>query len=131
MIAWGSAASGLQAGLRSSNNRRQYRIGETVEMDYIVRNVSDKPITFEHDVMPGVAGVISDIVDSNGKPAYTMGLPVLHTSEMVNVTLQPGEMTVIGKTRMGLLLPRGSLNDLEGDSKASNWVEAAARKLPN
>jgi len=124
-IAWGKPESGLQAGLRSPGNRRRFRIGEIVEMEYIVKNAGDKPITFKHEVTPGVAGVISDIVDSSGKPAYTIGEPVLHTSEMREVTLKPGAMTVIGNTQMGVELPRSSSNDQQRRSGATNWVEAA------
>ncbi len=77
-------------------------MGSIVVMDYIVRNVSSKQIAFEHDVFPGVAGLIPDVLGPNGKPANTFGFPILHTSEIKWETLQPGEMVVVGQTAMGV-----------------------------
>lgn len=124
-IAWGSPSHGLVAGLRAPNNRQKYRFGETIEMDYIVRNSETAPITFSHEEVPGVMGVISDIRDANNKSAYTIGLPVPHTSGRRSVTLLPGEMAIIGQTRMGVAAPgKPSFEDLDPGSKATNLVAA-------
>ena len=48
-IVWGPARSGLEAGLISLEDKNRYYVGERVRLAVILRNVSDRPISFWHE----------------------------------------------------------------------------------
>lgn len=51
-ITWGEAIDGLQAGLATTSSENSYQIGQDVPLRFLVRNTSDKPITFTHQRAP-------------------------------------------------------------------------------
>ncbi len=51
-IVWGEVVDGLQAGLASAHPEGSYKIGQDVPLRFLVRNTSNKPITFTHQRVP-------------------------------------------------------------------------------
>ncbi len=121
-ISWGQEQNGLQAGLRSTTVQPVYHYGSTIAMDYVIRNRSAEPVTISYEDHPGVEGYISQIRDEAGKDAYTIGIPVLHTTSRVQVTLQPNKSVTLGKTQMGVLGSNAAQYVVDQPSRASNFV---------
>lgn len=105
VISWGKESHGLQAGLRDPSPRKFYTIGDTVRMEYIIRNVSSMPIQFEHEAFRDVNGTIPEVIDHSGKALDTFGEPYLHINAVKHETLNPDEMVVLGRTGMVVLGP--------------------------
>ena len=65
-IAWGEAKSGLQAGLMTLDMRSSYYVGERVRLAVVLRNISNRPISFWHETSFAFLEP-PNIVDEGGK----------------------------------------------------------------
>jgi RNA polymerase sigma factor (sigma-70 family) len=101
--AWGKAVGGLQAGVAfRKGQRRPYRLGEVVRLVVWVRNVSDKPLTFDY-----TDGYMVEkpptVKDSEGKPAKLSEFAILAGIwRRLHATLKAGEEFELGSLRLAL-----------------------------
>ncbi len=101
--AWGKAVGGLQAGVAfRKGQKRAYRLGEAVTLVVWVRNVGDKPLTFDY-----TDGYMVErpptVKDADGKPAKLSPFPMLGGLwRPLHATLKPGEEFEVGTLRLAL-----------------------------
>jgi RNA polymerase sigma factor (sigma-70 family) len=101
--AWGKAVDGLQAGVAfRKGQRRPYGLGEAVTLVVWVRNVGDKPLTFDY-----TDGYMVEkpptVKDADGKPARLSPFPILGGLwRPLHATLKPGEEFELGALRLAL-----------------------------
>lgn len=99
--AWGKPVNGLQAGLSFLNDRRRYKIGDSIRMSLYIRNVSNQPAEFQY-VMNGNSEYYPIVVDRAGTsfPADMVFISIYRPA--VNCVLKPGEMVRIGQPEVTL-----------------------------
>ena len=101
--AWGKAVGGLQAGIGyREGERRPYRMGEVVTLVVRVRNVTDKPLTFDY-----TDGYMVEkpptVKDSEGKPAKLSAFSILAGLwRRLHATLKAGEEIEMGSLQLAL-----------------------------
>jgi hypothetical protein len=94
-IAWGETKNGLQGGIRFHEDKRRYDVGDQVWLDYLVRNVTNAPVTVAWKTGSVYLDPPSEIKSATGKAARVIG----GNSQIVNdfqQTLAPGEEVLIG-----------------------------------
>jgi RNA polymerase sigma factor (sigma-70 family) len=110
--AWGKAVGGFQAGVAFRKGRRRpYRLGETVTLVVWVRNVSDKPLTF--DYTDGyMVETPPKVKDADGKPAKLSEFPILcGIWRPLHATLKAGEEFEVGTLQLALEAAGGTKAD--------------------
>src|SRR5262249_3934144 len=101
--AWGKAVGGVRAGIAfRKGQRRPYRIGEAVTLVVWVRNVGDRPLTFDY-----TDGYMVEhpptVTDADGQPAKLSQFPILAGIwRPLHATLKPGEEFELGSLRLTL-----------------------------
>ncbi len=111
-VAWGKAVGGFRAGIAfRKGQRRPYRLGEVVTLVVWVRNVSDKPQTFDY-----TDGYMVErpptVKDADGKPAKLSRFPILGGLwRPLHATLGAGEEFEMGSRRLALEEPGGKAAD--------------------
>jgi RNA polymerase sigma factor (sigma-70 family) len=101
--AWGKAVGGFQAGVAfRKGQRRPYRVGEVVTLVVWVRNVSDKPLTFDY-----TDGYMVErpptVKDADGKPAKLSQFAILAGLwRPLHATLKAGEEFELGSLLLAL-----------------------------
>lgn len=97
-IAWGKSVSGLQVGVRFTEERPFYA-GEQIWLEFFVRNADRQPITFTYHTGSVYIDPPPVIVDKRGKSAHVAAGEgqIIHD---FTKTLQPGELFLIGHPNM-------------------------------
>ncbi|MDA7978657.1 MAG: sigma-70 family RNA polymerase sigma factor [Pirellulales bacterium] len=101
--AWGKKVDGLQAALRLKDKTQAgpFEFGDTIDFEFVIRNVSDKPVEFEsaqwrEDDRIFVAGADGKPVDKISTNWYS-GIP-----RIKRYKLAPGEQAVIDSGPIGI-----------------------------
>jgi len=103
-IVWGEAVDGLQAGIAFREKRGDtYRVGETVRLAVILRNVDKAPITFACSTAR-LRFVRPHIVDADGnRPSLRMPPRVRYVVTTEKKVLAPGEEMTFGPVDLKLV----------------------------
>jgi len=103
-IVWGEAVDGLQAGIAFREKRGDtYRVGETVRLAVILRNVDKAPITFACSTAR-LRFVRPHIVDADGnQPSLRMPPRVRYVVTTEKKVLAPGEEMTFGPVDLKLV----------------------------
>lgn len=111
---WGKPENGLQAGVRSS--KEKLKPGEEVGLEFVIRNVSSKPVDFSH--WPGGQYW-------GEKENGTVKVGVMHISAgpvqgPTKTTILPGKEIILGRLVIGSVVP----------SKERAFATAGRMELP-
>ncbi|HZN65268.1 MAG TPA: hypothetical protein VFB66_08180 [Tepidisphaeraceae bacterium] len=103
-VVWGEAVDGLQAGIAFREKRGDtYRVGETVRLAVILRNVDKAPITFACSTAR-LRFVRPHIVDADGnQPSLRMPPRVRYVVTTEKKVLAPGEEMTFGPVDLKLV----------------------------
>ena len=119
-VYWGAVVDGLQAGLRAPKNRRRFAQGETMKLDFLIRNVGKQAIRFQYETHPGVKMTVPEVIAANGRVMAVNGTPGALISTKAQTTLNPGASIVIGQTSLGLsstvAFPHDAFSRIDADT---------------
>ena len=103
-IVWGEAVNGLRAGVAFREGRRDtYRVGETVPLMVILRNVDKAPIALTYS-SARLRFVRPDVVDADGnRPSLRMPPWVRYVVTTEKKVLAPGEEMTFGQVDLKLV----------------------------
>lgn len=99
-IQWGKPVSGLQVGARLVGNAKSIAIGEAIEADLFIANVTDQPIECSVATPHVSHGWLFEVIDSNGDAVMLEwpDLPIFSPHEedrVIPFRLAPGEIAPI------------------------------------
>lgn len=100
-IQWGDIVNGLQGGLALAEDKRRYKVGDTLSMDFYVRNMTNRPLTIsypnfrDYDWAPMVQ-------NDKGEGVRVMQVFVSGLRSHSEHLLLPGERFQIGHTTLTL-----------------------------
>jgi hypothetical protein len=116
-IAWGEPVNGLRAGMGFVVPGGRYHVGETVNMVFKLRNVSDQPIRITYDEPVFPLGGEPTIMDANGKRAPALYPPLDIPVQARKATLAPGKSLDLGQPSFLIQPP-----ELEGKSARAEML---------
>jgi RNA polymerase sigma factor (sigma-70 family) len=96
-IAWGKPVNGLRAGMGFALPRRQYQVGERVNLVFKLQNVSNQPIHIKYYAPAFHQGGEPTIIDANEKRAPALYPPYSIQVRAKQATLAPGKSLEVGQ----------------------------------
>ncbi len=99
--AWGTPVDGLQAGLAFEKVNKPCRMGSSISLFIVVRNVSDQPVQLEY-TQPSLNPWAPDIRDHVGRRVPVMPPILPRVGRLMRPSLPPGETITLGPETLSI-----------------------------
>lgn len=120
---WGEAHNGLQAALRLLPKKGTYALGETMPLEFLIRNIGEVPVEFVTSEWRQSARPI--VLDSTGNDLGAQILISTGWSELHRLRLEPGQCA--GLPSQGIaILPTNSSLEANQMASAGSFVKTEA-----